>query len=101
MLSKIMTGLETDNRYVGDPLMSWEEWLDDYRIPWWNGIRDSSLAQFQHVRDRINEVIITGGGAHLVRDFVKDAGGVHIPDTPELAAPMGTWHQMNRRANHG
>lgn len=100
-LSDIMTGLEDGHCYVGDPGLSWEAWLDDYRIPWWNGIRDSALAQFQHHRKRINEVIVTGGGAHLVRDFLKDVGGVHIPKRPELAATVGTWRSVNRRLSDG
>ena len=89
-LGEVMTGLECGHRYVDDPGLSWEDWLEDYVPRWWQQLKSAARSDFHHYGKRIGEVIVTGGGAHLVADAV-DRDRVSIPKSPHVAATVGTW----------
>jgi len=100
-LSAVMTGLENGHCYVDDPSLTWEPWLGDYLQPWWDGIRNAAKSQFHYCRSRIGEVIVTGGGAHLAKDLIRNSVALIVPSKPHVASARGTWEHHNRRMTNG
>ena len=86
----IMNGLATDNRYFGDPNIDWSPWYGHYVNEWWDNIRGTVLIEFEDWKDRCDRIIVTGGGAHLLRNRYRNSQTIIIPKEPHLANITGT-----------
>ncbi|MEM1425844.1 MAG: hypothetical protein AAGF75_04750, partial [Cyanobacteria bacterium P01_H01_bin.130] len=87
----IMNGLASDNRYFGDPAIDWSGWCGYYVNEWWDSLRGTVLIEFEDWKDRCDRIILTGGGAHLLKDRYQASKAILIPKAPHLASITGTF----------
>ena len=57
---------------------------------WWDNIRGTVLIEFEDWKDRCDRIIVTGGGAHLLRNRYRNSQTIIIPKEPHLANITGT-----------
>lgn len=91
----ILDGLADGLHRYQNSGVSWSKWWKEYRREWFLEMLNDAKSQFQPHMGRITQILITGGGAHLVMDLIKDKPGFHIPDPPHLSSVVGTWAALN------
>jgi len=65
----IMDGFANGSHYYAHmPHASWQEWLEEYLVPWFKGIIGTVKAQYQPYRSRIVRFILRGGSSMLVAE---------------------------------
>ena len=91
----ILDGLANGSHRYEFSGISWGDWWKEYRREWFLGMLNEAKSQFQPHMGRITQILITGGGAHLVMDLIEGKPGFHIPQPPHLASVLGMWSALN------
>lgn len=91
----ILDGLANGSHQYEFTGISWGDWWREYRREWFLEMLNQAKSQFQPHMGRITQILITGGGAHLVMDLIEGKPGFHIPQPPHLASVVGTWSALN------
>ena len=93
----ILDGLADGSHQYEFSGISWRDWWKEYRREWFLGMLNEAKSQFQPHMGRITQILVTGGGAHLVMDLIEGKPGFQIPQPPHLASVIGTWQAIAGR----
>ena len=91
----ILDGLANGSHQYEFTGVSWGDWWREYRREWFLGMLNEAKSQFQPHLGRVTQILVTGGGAHLVQELIANKPGFQIPQPPHLASVVGSWRALS------
>ena len=85
---RVMDGFAAGNWYEGTRL-SWRDWMGEYVEPWFKEIIGTIRSDCVSHLPRVRRFIVTGGGAHLVRDRLQSNSAFIVMPDPSFANVIG------------
>lgn len=90
----VMDGFCNGHTYA-ETNVSWKTWVDDYLDPWYRNIFGAVRADCTTHLPFTRRFIVTGGGAHLVRDNLKAHHAFVVMPDPNFANCIGMYEQFS------
>lgn len=90
-VARVLDGF-SQGHYYAHTGASWAEYFAEYRDSWFKGVFGAVKTDFAHLLPDTKRFIVTGGGAHLVADKLKDAAAFVVLDKPEIANAVGAYY---------
>jgi Actin like proteins N terminal domain len=86
--SVIMDGFRINHVYA-DTGLAWSGWLDEYLDPWFKGIFQMVKAQYTPYMARVTRFLVTGGGSHLIAQYLEGRKLFAVMSDPQFANVRG------------
>jgi Actin like proteins N terminal domain len=101
--SVIMDGFRINHVYA-DTGLAWSGWLDEYLDPWFKGIFQMVKAQYTPYMARVTRFLVTGGGSHLIAQYLEGRKLFAVMGDPQFANVRGLFSlstdtQLSMKAN--
>ena len=90
-VARVLDGF-SQGHYYAHTGASWAAYFNEYRDSWFKGVFGAVKTDFAHLLPDTKRFIVTGGGAHLVADKLKDAAAFVVLDKPEIANAIGAYY---------
>jgi len=93
---KVLEGFCQSHRYE-ETGISWAEWLNEYRDPWFSNIFSQIRADLASYLPSTRRFIVCGGGAHLVAHKLKGNDAFVVMPQPNFSNVVGMYEQFSDR----
>lgn len=90
-VARVLDGF-SHGHYYAQTGASWSAYFAEYRDSWFKGVFGAVKTDFAHLLPDTKRFLVTGGGAHLVADKLKDAAAFVVLDKPEIANAVGAYY---------
>ncbi|MEO1522052.1 MAG: ParM/StbA family protein [Cyanobacteria bacterium J06633_2] len=88
----VMDGFRLGHTYA-ETAVSWRQWLDDYRLPWFKQILGGVKAELTNLLPYCRGFVLTGGGANLVSDRIVNVDSFEIIQNPNFSNVLGMYQE--------
>jgi hypothetical protein len=93
-VARVLDGF-SKNHYYAHTSANWSEYFAEYRDNWFKGVFGAIRTDFSHLMPDTKRFIVTGGGAHLVKEKLANSPIFTVIDKPEIANAVGAWFVEN------
>ena len=90
---KVLEGFCQSHRYE-ETGISWADWLDEYREPWFSNIFSQVRADLASYLPSTRRFIVCGGGAHLVAHKFSGNSAFVVMPQPNFSNVVGMYEQF-------
>jgi len=87
----ILEGLRDGSHSYESTGIGWGDWWRPIRNQWFKGFLSAVTSEFQGQMGKVDRIVPTGGGAHLITDLVAGKPRFIVPDVPHRANVIGNW----------
>ena len=94
---KVLEGFVSGHRYE-ETGISWADWLDEYRDPWFSNIFSQLRADLASYLPATRRFIVCGGGAHLVSHKLNGNSAFVVMPDPSFANVLGMFERYTAPA---